>query len=156
MNISAIRANINKHTPGMTLRKYVKHILYHGQDCGYIEAAGKKKYVLTPALEKLERKLEMNNFDPNMPRFIDQKEFKMFRHLLKPFIRNEKGISKLKLENNNTLFFSPSPASTIIWDRKGAEPVITIIKRLKSPTTEFFYDWFPWLRKWHRVSPFEY
>jgi len=154
MKISAIRSNINSHTPGMTLGKYVKHILYHGNDCGYIESAGKKKYVLTPALEKLEHKLKMNNFDPNMPRTINQKEFKMFRHLLKPFIRNEKGIKKLKLDNNDSMFYSPSPASIIIWSKRGGDPVITIIKKLKSPTTEFIYDWLPFLRKWHRVSPF--
>lgn len=154
MNISAIRANINKHTPGMTFGKYVKHIIYHGQDCGYIEEAGKKKYVLTPALEKLERKLELNNFNPSEPKNITKEDFKMFKLLLKPFISNEKGLKKLKLSEN--LFYSPSPASITIWDRKTVKPVITIIKRLKYPTKEFIYDWFPFYRRWHRVSPFSY
>jgi len=154
MSISKVTTNMNSHTPGMTFKKYIKHIIYHGQDCGYINEAGKKKYVLTPALEKLERKLELNDFNPSEPRAITKQEFDMFKLLLKPFIRNEKGINKLKLSEN--LFYSPSPASILIWDKKRNESVITIIKRLKSPTVEFFYDWFPFLRKWHRVSPFNY
>ena len=154
MFISKIRTGLNNLTPGMTFKKYVKQVLYHGQDCGYIEMAGKRKYVLTPALEKLERKLELNDFDPNVPRYISLKEFELFKNLLKPFIRNEKGLKKLKLSEN--VFYSPSSASTVIWNKKAGEPIVTIIKKLKSPTTDIFYNAFPFFRKWHRVSPFNY
>ena len=66
MLISKIRTTLNNLTPGMTFKKYAKQVLYHGQDCGYIELAGKRKYVLTPSIEKLEHKLELNNFNPNL------------------------------------------------------------------------------------------
>ena len=154
MFISKIRTGLNNLTPGMTFKKYAKQVLYHGQDCGYIEMAGKRKYVLTPALEKLECKLELNDFNPNVPRHISLKEFESFKNLLKPFIRNEKGLKKLNLSGD--VYYSPSPASTLIWNKKSGEPVITIIKKLKYPTKEIFYHAFPFLRKWHRVSPFNY
>ncbi len=154
MFISKIKTGFNNLTPGMTFKKYAKQVLYHGQNCGYIEMAGKRKYVLTPALEKLEHKLELNNFDPNMPRDISLNEFESFKNLLKPFIRNEKGIRKLNLSGD--VYYSPSPASTLIWNKKTNEPIVTIIKKLKSPTTDIFYNAFPFFRKWHRVSPLDY
>ena len=154
MIISKIRTNLNKLTPGMTFNKYVKNVLYRGQDCGYIEEAGKRKYALTPALEKLETKLSMNDFDVNKPRFIDQTEFQTLKHLLKPFIKNEKGLKKLDL--NHDLYYSPSPASIVIWDKKTNTPVVQIIKKLKYPTKEIFYHAFPFLRKILRHSPYVY
>ncbi len=141
-------------TPGMTFKKYAKQVLYHGQDCGYIEMAGKRKYVLTPALEKLEHKLEMNDFSPNYPRKINVNEFNTLKYLLRPFIRNEKGLKKFGIKGN--LFYSPSPASTLIWDTQKHEPVITIIKKLKHPTKEILYDAFPFFRKFLRTSPYKY
>ena len=154
MIISKIRTKLDSLTPGMTFKKYAKQVLYHGQDCGYIELAGKRKYVLTPAIEKLERKLELNDFDPARPREISLKEFGYMRQLLKPFISNERGIRKMNLAGD--MYFSPSPASTVIWDRRTKEPVVTIIKKLKHPTKNIFYRAFPILKKIHRASPFRY
>lgn len=152
MFISKITKSLNKLTPGMNFSKFAKNVLYRGQNCGYIELAGKRKYVLTPAIEKFEHKLELNNFNPNQPRSIDLKEFDSFKHLLKPFISNEKGIRKLNLRNY--MYFSPSPASIIIWDKKAGNPVVTIIKKLKYPTKEIFYHRFPFFRRLFRESPF--
>jgi len=154
MFITKIRTNLNKLTPGMTFNKYVKNVLYHGQDCGFIEEAGKRKYVLTPAIEKLEKKLILNDFDLNMPRFISPAEFDSLKNLLRPFIKNEKGLKKLDL--NKDLYFSPSPASILVWDKKSNDPVITIIKKLKYPTKEIFYHAFPFFRKIFRQSPLKY
>lgn len=152
MIISKIRTGLNNLTPGMTFKKYAKQVLYHGQDCGYIELAGKRKYVLTPALEKFERKLALNDFDPNTPKSISFQEFNIFKFLLKPFIQNEKKLKKMNLKEK-VYYYSPSPASIVIWDKKSDEPIVTIIKKLKHPTKEIFYHAFPILRKWHRVSP---
>ena len=154
MIISKIRTGLNSLTPGMTFKKYAKQVLYHGQDCGYIEMAGKRKYVLTPALEKLEQKFALNNFNPNNPRIISLEEFNSLKSFLKPFISNEKGLKDIKLDNN--IFSSPSPASTIIWDKRGGNPIVTIIKKLKYPTKEIFYNAFPFLRKILRDSPYKY
>ncbi len=153
MIISKIRTNLNKLTPGITFKKFTKQVLYNGEDCGYIEIAGKRKYALTPSLEKLEHKLELNNFNPNYPRFIDSNEFQTFKLLLKPFISNEKGLKKIQLKN---MYYSPSPTSILIWNKKNEEPIITIIKKLKYPTQEIFYHSFPFLRKLCRLSPFKF
>ena len=99
-------------------------------------------------------KLELNDFDPNMPRHISLNEFELFKNLLKPFIRNEKGIKKLKLSGD--VYYSPSPASIVIWNKRAGEPIVMIIKKLKSPTTDIFYNVFPFFRKWHRVSPLDF
>lgn len=154
MIISKIRTNLNKITPGITFNKYVKQVLYHGQDCGYIEEAGKRKYVLTPTLEKLGIKLDLNNFSTDKARFITNEEFQAFKQLLKPIIRNEKGLKKLDLHQD--LYYSPSPASIVVWNKKTNEPVVQIIKKLKYPTKEIFYHAFPFLRKIFRSSPLKY
>ncbi len=154
MIISKIRTHLNKLTPGMDFNRYIKQVLYHGQDCGYIEEAGKRKYVLTPALEKLDKKLDLNDFDTNKARYISFAEFQTFKHLIKPFISNEKGLKKLDFKQD--LYYSPSPASIVIWNKKTNEPVVQIIKKLKYPTKEIFYHAFPFFRKIFRSSPLKY
>ncbi len=152
--ITKIRTRLNKLTPGMTFNKYAKQVLYHGQDCGYIEMAGKRKYVLTPALEKLGEKLDLNDFDTSYPKTITVNEFQSLKHLLKPFISNEKGLKKMNLQDG--MFYSPSPASIQVWDKRGGQPLLTIVKKLKYPTKDILYNAFPFLRKIIRVSPDNY
>lgn len=141
MIISKIQTKLNKLTPGIPVKKYVKEVLYNGQDCGYIEVAGKRKYILSPAIDKLAHKLDINDFELNRPKEINSKQFKSFKNLLRPFIKNEKGLKKYL---NKDLYYSPSPASILIWDKN--TPVITIIKKLTSPTKEIICHKFPFLR----------
>ena len=154
MIISKIRTGLNNLTPGMTFKRYAKQVLYHGQDCGYIEFAGKKKYVLTPAIEKLEQKLEINDLSPNYPKCITLHDFETLKYLLKPFIRNEKGLKKIQLQES--MFYSPSPDALQVYNNKGEDPIILIVKKLKYPTKDIFYNAFPFLRKILRVSPNHY
>lgn len=150
MIISKIESTLNKLTPGIPFKQYAKKVLYHGQDCGYIEAAGKRKYILTPAIDKLEHKLDINNFDIDRPRKITPKEFNYFKLLLKPFIKNEKGFKKMNL--NKDLYYSPSVASILVWDEEKMHPVVTIIKKLKSPTKEVLCHKFPFLRNILKIN----
>ena len=138
--VFGISASLNKFTPGMTFGHYVKKVLYKGVGCGYIEEAGKRKYVLTPVIEKLERKMELNDFSPHYPRIINSKEFQMLKTLLKPIIKNEKGLKKLNLENKN-LQYSPCPAAVLVYDKNACEPVISIVKELKNPTDDEIKDY---------------
>ncbi len=154
MIISKIRNELNRLTPGMTFKKYAKQVLYHGENCGYIEEAGKRKYALTPAINKLEHKLELNDFPPNSSRFITPEEFNTFKILLKPFIKNEKGLKAM--EKRNSLYYTAGNDAIMIYDKTKLEPVVTIIKKLKNPTSEIIFHRFPLLRKVVRVSPWKY
>ena len=154
MIISKIRNAFNNLTPGMTFKKYAKHVLYKGQDCGYVEEAGKRKYVLTPVIEKLEHKLDLNDFHPGKPRYITPQEFQMFKTLLKPIVRNEKGLKEMNISGKD-LYYSPSPASILIWDKQKLDPIITIIKKMESPTKELFLHRYDIFRRWFRISPFK-
>lgn len=151
--VSSISAALNKFTPGMTFGRFVNKVLYKGVGCGYVEQAGKRRYALTPVLEKLEHKMALNDFEPSTPRNIAYDEFKLLKILLKPIIRNEKGLSKLNLPNKR-LRFSPFPAGAIIWNKDSCEPVVTIIKEMRHPTREIFFHRFPFLRKIWRISPY--
>lgn len=154
MIISKIRNELNRLTPGMTFKRYAKQVLYHGQNCGYIEEAGKRKYVLTPAIEKLEHKLELNNFQPNCSRYINNEEFNTFKILLKPFVKNEKGLKTL--DKNRNLYYTAGKDAIMILDKVKFEPVVMIVKKLKFPTSEIIFHRFPILRKLIRISPERY
>ena len=154
MKLLKIKTYFDNLTPGMTLKKYAKQVIYHGEDCGYIEEAGKRKYVLTPAINKLEHKLALNNFSPSEARYISHNEFNIFKILLKPFVRNERGLKKLNLINKN-LYYSPSPASILVWDKQTNEPIVTIIKKLNSPTQNILLHRLEFFRKWFRISPYK-
>lgn len=147
--VFGITAKLNKFTPGMSFGKYAKKVLYKGVGCGYIEEAGKRKYVLTPVLEKLEHKLELNDFSPSCPKPLEPKEFEFLKKLLKPIISNEKGLKKLQCKNFR---YSPSPAAIMVWG-DNLKPVITIVKQLKHPTREIFFHRFPMLRSIWRIDP---
>lgn len=157
--VFGIRASLNKFTPGMTFGHFAKKVLYKGEGCGYIEEAGKRRYVLTPVLKKLEHKMDLNDFSPHYPKTIQMKDLETLKLLLKPLIRNEKGFKKLrgfKFGNPATKSFqySPSPAAVLVWDKETREPVITIVKELKHPTREIFFHRFPCLRKLWRINPY--
>lgn len=147
--VLGITARLNKFTPGMSFGRFAHKVLYKGVGCGYIEEAGKRKYVLTPVLEKLERKLELNDFSPYYPKPLEPKEFDFLKKLLKPLISNEKGLKKL---NCKTLRYSPSPAAVMVWG-DNLMPVITIVKQMRHPTREIFFHRFPFLRRVWRITP---
>lgn len=150
--VFGICARLNKFTPGMTFGHYAKKVLYKGMGCGYIEEAGKRKYVLTPVIEKLEHKMDLNDFSPHYPRIINSSELSTLKTLLKPFIRNEKGLKKMHLENK-TFKYCPSPAAITVYDNDPVKPIISIVKELKHPTREIFFYRFPFLRKIWRIDP---
>lgn len=152
--VFGINAKLNRFTPGMSFKCYAHKVLYKGVGCGYIEEAGKRKYVLTPALEKLVHKMDINDFNPHYPKTINFKELNMFKTLLKPFIRNEKGFKKLNLENKS-FQYSPSPAAITIYETDSSKPIISIVKELKHPTREIFFYRFPCLRKFWRINPYK-
>ena len=152
--VLGISAKLNKFTPGMPFKCYAYKVLYKGNSCGYIEEAGKRKYYLTPILNKLERKMELNDFNCAQPRTIDHVELDKLKHLLKPLIRNEKGMKAFINRPGKTFQFSPSPAAVTVWDKDADKPVITIVKELSHPTREIFFHRFPLLRKVWRISPF--
>ena len=150
--VFGISAKLNRFTPGMSFKCYAHKVLYKGVGCGYIEEAGKRKYVLSPVIEKLEHKLNLNEFSSDSPRIIGTKELLTLKTLLKPIIRNEKGFRKMNLENK-TFQYSPSPAAIVVYEKDALKPVISIIKELRHPTREIFFYRFPFLRKIWRINP---
>lgn len=150
--VFGINARLNKLTPGMSFKCYAHKVLYKGLGCGYIEEAGKRRYVLTPVIEKLEHKMDLNDFSPHYPKTIDFKDLQVLKSLLRPIVRNEKGLKKMNLENK-TFQYSPSPAAVLVYEKNTLKPVISIIKELKHPTREIFFYRFPFLRKIWRIDP---
>lgn len=152
--VLGITKRLNSFTPGMTFGHFAKKVLYKGVGCGYIEAAGKRRYVLTPVIDKLVYKMELNDFYPNYPRVIDFDALKTLKTLLKPLIRNEKGFKKFLLPNKN-FQYSPSPAAVTVWEKGSGDAVITIVKEIKHPTREIIFHRFPFLRRIWRLDPFK-
>jgi hypothetical protein len=152
--VLGICSSLNKFTPGMTFGHFANKVLFRGVGCGYIEEANKRRYVLTPYIQKLEHKMELNDFSPHYPKPISYSHFEMLKTLLKPFIKNEKGFKKMNLNNKN-LFYSPSPASIVVYDKDSRKVIITIVKKLKHPLREIFFYKLAMLRKMWRIDPFK-